>query len=106
MLKKDSVALKEFMGNRVAECLEGSSEVEWFHTPSHLNIGDLGTRRLARVNDLDSESTWTLGLDYLRLPKDEWEITRSINVQNLPKEELKIKNIAAVAVSTPVIDTT
>ena len=105
MLKKDSVALKEFMGNRVTECLEGSSEVKWYHTASHLNISDLGTRRLARVEDISRESPWTRGPDYLQLPKDEWLITRDINSQNLPKEELRTKrNIAAVTTSSPVID--
>ena len=84
MMKKDSVALKEFMGNQVTECLEGSNESEWYHTPTHLNISDLGTRRLARVEDLDSQLTWSRGPSYLRLPKDQWDIRRNINSKNIP----------------------
>ena len=44
LLKKDSVSLKEYMGNRVTEVIEGSDEKDWFHVPGAINVADLGTR--------------------------------------------------------------
>ena len=89
----------------MTECLQDSRETEWYHTPTHLNISDLGTHRLARVEDLDSRSTWSQGPDYLSLPRDQWDITRDINSKNIPRDEMKIKkSVTAVTISSPVID--
>ena len=43
-LSKDSVALGEFMGNRVAEILDTTTVKQWYHVASKDNIADLATR--------------------------------------------------------------
>ena len=50
-LKKDSSALREFMGNRVAEILDTTEVKQWYHVKSEDNIADLGTRSNITVTD-------------------------------------------------------
>ena len=103
-LREDSVALKEFMGNRVTECVEGTQEDEWFNTPTDRNISDLGTRRLATIGDLGPDTEWQKGPAYLRRPKGEWKITQEIIVQKIPPEEMKKKKqFIGVITSQPVL---
>ena len=100
LLRKDSTSLKEFMGNRVAECLEGSEETDWWHVPTNLNIADLGTRRLAQIQDLGPDSCWQRGPHFLSLPQEEWPITRDLNTPNIPRDEVKTKKVTVAAVQT------
>ena len=57
LLKKNTVALKEFMGNKVTEALEVATPDQFFHVKSADNIADLGTRVDAVPADIDKGST-------------------------------------------------
>ena len=43
LMKRNTVALKEFMGNHVSEALEVAQPEQFFHLKSSDNIADLGT---------------------------------------------------------------
>ena len=47
LMKKDTMALKEYMGNRISEILESTSPDQYFYVKSCDNISDLGTRKSA-----------------------------------------------------------
>ena len=49
ILQNNTSALKEFMGNRAAECLNSTTIEQWFHMRSKDNIADLGTRGNATI---------------------------------------------------------
>ena len=51
-LKKETTALRPYMGNRASECLESSKVEDWFCVKSHDNIADLGTRENAKIEDI------------------------------------------------------
>ena len=60
-LHKDSMALREFMGNRVPEILEIAPIEKIYHVPSKKNISDLGTRCDATCADIAEGSDWRNG---------------------------------------------
>ena len=60
-LAKDSTALKEYMGNRVAEITSHTKTSQWYHVKSSDNIADLGTRDRATIEDIEGNSAWQLG---------------------------------------------
>ena len=99
VLHKDTVALKEFMGNRASEVLRKSELENWYHVPSKKNISDLGTRRDATVTDVSKGSEWQDGASWMRLPKEEWPVSQDFSGQDLPTEELISKGVVAFASS-------
>ena len=98
-LLKDTVALKEYMGNRVSEALQTTSVKQWVHIASKLNISDLGTRTNARVEDVSESSDWQCGTDWMRQPKSKWPVTQDVSGVAIPSEELVNKAIVAFACS-------
>ena len=57
LMKKNTVALKEFIGNRVLEALEVAQPDQFFHVKSSDNIADLGTRMDATPANIDLGSS-------------------------------------------------
>ena len=75
-LNKDSTALKEFMGNRVAEIISLSNISQWYHVRSSHNIADLATRKGATVDDISEDSVWQNGPSWLKLSRNQFRCTR------------------------------
>ena len=94
-LKKDTVALREYMGNRVSEILSSTSIEQWYHVKSKENIADLGTRSTACVEDLDERSEWQLGKGWMKLPRERWPLTQDSTGATVSAEELSNPAIVA-----------
>ena len=77
-LSKDTMALREYMGNRVSEILETTSTHQWYHVKSSDNISDLGTRRNARIADVLVGSDWQRGPPWMKLEMGMAYFTRYI----------------------------
>ena len=104
MINKESVALNEFMGNRVVEITSVSKPSEWYHVKSEHNIVDLGTRANATLRDIEPNSPWQRG-DFLRLSRELWPTTQDIGPEHIPKEALlKSKLRAVIKKAKPLID--
>ena len=63
--------LKPFVRNRVLEILRFSYPAMWYHVASKLNPADLGTRKGAKLEDINAESDWINGKEWMRLPVPE-----------------------------------
>ena len=88
LLKKNTVALKEFMGNRVSEALEVADPKQFFHAKSSDNIADLGTRMDATPADIDLGSPWQCAPAWLKLEFCDWPVTQDCTKAEIPPEEL------------------
>ena len=87
-LRKDTSALREFMGNRVAEILDTTSVEQWFHVKSENNIADLGTRCNATATDLAEGSEWQDGKPWMSLPITQWPVTQDIGKAEVPEDDI------------------
>ena len=92
-IRKDSTALKEFMGNRVAEIIECTNVSQWFYVESADNIADLGTRLGATIESISGDSQWQQGPRWIKLPRNEWPVSQEVNSDHVPAEEMMKNNI-------------
>ena len=100
-LHKDTVALKEFIGPRVAEVLETSTPDDWYHVPSASNIADLATRCNATLQDISPDSEWMKGASWMSRPEDEWPTSRDYSGVKLPDEDvIKVVKISCATLET------
>ena len=97
---KDTVGLKEFMGNRASEVHQKSNLEEWSHIDTKKNISDLGTRKNARAEDISEESDWQRGTTWMRSPRTEWSVSQDISGVIIPSEELANKSYLNLACTT------
>ena len=100
-IAKDSTALKEFMGNRVAEITRNTEPTQWFHVKSANNISDLGTRANATIEDITHDSEWQTGPTWLKLDKNQWPVSQDIGSEHIPQEELINSKLCSLATSIP-----
>ena len=103
-LYKDTMALREYMGNRVSEILETTDPDQWHHVNSKENISDLGTRSNATVQDICEESKWQKGPSWMRLERNEWPTSQDISGAPIPEEELTKSIVAFASDSVPSFD--
>ena len=73
MIKSDSYGFNTFVSTRVGEIQAKADPDEWHWAKSKLNVADVVSRG-ATVNELNTESTWQNGPEFLTLPIDEWPI--------------------------------
>ena len=99
ILHKETISLKEFMGNRASEVQKKTDVDEWVHTSSKDNIADLGTRKDATVEDVSKGSEWQDGKRWMKLSKEEWPVSKDFSGQDIPTEELITKGFIAFASS-------
>ena len=82
--------------NSVIEIRRFSLPEQWFHTDTHNNIADLGTRT-ATIHEIDEDSDWQRGKPWMRLPRGDLPL-KSAEQVTLSGEE---KRIAAVELKAP-----
>ena len=102
-LKKDSVALKEYMGNRVAEINASTKTDQWYHVKSEENIADLATRMEATVKDVGEGSTWQRGPAWLRKDKSCWPVSKKLDDITVPEDEILKKGICYYNINRDVL---
>ena len=100
-IEKVNAAFGEYFGNRIGTILEQQALIErycpigengeWYHTESENNAADQATRLDSTINDIDSDSQWQCGPPYLKLPPDQWPISREFaerKEEHIPQAEL------------------
>ena len=70
MIQKESYGFNTFAATRVGEIQQNTNPDDWYWTESKNNIADWLTRG-KKPNDLNSESIWQKGSDFLELPESE-----------------------------------
>ena len=85
-LEKVSGAFGEYFGNRIGEIVDNQAKIEqycpvgndgeWWFAPSSENAADTVTRLDAKCSDLDVDSKWQNGPQYLKLDHRQWPISR------------------------------
>lgn len=89
MIHKETYGFNTFAATRVGEIQEGTEKNDWYWTESKNNIADWLTRG-KRPIDIDVNSGWQAGPDFLKLPESEWPITKTpTTLQKLP-ETIKV----------------
>ena len=74
-INNDQKALKQFVRARVIEILRFTTRDQWFYVESALLIADLGTRRGVKMKDVDMNSDWINGYEWMRKGRSEFPIT-------------------------------
>ena len=101
LMKKDTVALKELMGNRVSEALEVAKPEQLYHVKSSENIADLGTCMDATPADIDLGSPCQCAPAWLKLDFCDWPVSQDCSKAEIPQEELNSRHfIAAVTAAS------
>ena len=70
MIHKETYGFNTFAATRVGEIQEGTEKNDWYWTESKNNIADWLTRG-NRPIDIDVNSGWQAGPDFLKLPESE-----------------------------------
>ena len=106
MLHKLSTRFKVYEGVRVGEIQSATNGDMscWGWVPVRLNIADWATRSRS-PHDLNPESVWYKGPDFLYLPFEEWgvQFTPPTEVEQLPGER---KSVRVCQVKVQVFTTT
>ena len=71
-LTNDSRALKQWIRNRVIEILRWCSVSSWFYLRSADMIADIATRRCSSVQDVDQNSIWINGFEWMKRDKSQF----------------------------------
>ena len=89
-LKCTKSGLKIWVRSRVIEILRLTNDhSEWYHTSSKNMIADLGTRKGAKIGDVEAKSCWALGLPWMRKNEPEFPIVKSRDIILSKSEEVE-----------------
>ena len=89
-ISNDEKPLKHWVRNRVLEIQRFTAKDQWFYIQSNQMIADLGTRRGATFNDVNQDSEWINGLEWMHKPVNDFP-TQSA-------EELKLTESSLIEV--------
>ena len=85
IINKDSYGFRSFAANRIGEIQEYTEKENWYWVERSLNIADLTTRSIDKVDKKGPESEWQRGPQFLQLPVEEWSIKSEAKVSALPE---------------------
>ncbi|CAB4021212.1 Hypothetical predicted protein [Paramuricea clavata] len=85
MIQKDSYGFNTYAAVRIGEIQEGTSPSDWHWIEGKLNIADWITRG-KNPSELDKNSLWQTGPDFLHLHESEWPIKKFVLPDHLPEE--------------------
>jgi len=99
-IQKDSYGYQTFFANRIGEIQKAGSVEDWRWVEGNLNISDIITRG-ASPEELDEQSVWQRGPEFLRWPEAEWPVkTASEIVATVADDVKKLKRKAFSAAVT------
>ena len=97
MLEKSGPSLAPYFCKRVGEIKTNIDEIkqicpveEVLHIGTELNPSDLPTRGLATPNQIQPESIWQQGPQFLQEERENWPVSRDF-ISNLPEEIHRVK---------------
>ena len=96
--------LLPFVRNRVIEILRFTDTDQWYHVESSHNPADLGTRGGVKINDIDSDSVWINGQEWMTLPLDELKGTVLRSIEDVKYDKEIADEIAREKVKYPSTD--
>ena len=96
MVQKESYGFNTYAAVRVGEIQAGTSPSDWYWVEGKLNIADCTTRGKS-PQDLNEESLWQKGPEFLQLPESEWPIKIESLIAQLPEET---KTALVIAIPT------
>ena len=85
MINKESYGFSTFAANRIGEIQQSTQPNEWYWVRGCLNIADWLTRGKSPT-ELNENSIWQKGPQFLATPVSEWPITSQTNVIDIPEQ--------------------
>ena len=99
-IQRDSYGYQTFFANRVGEIQKAGPASDWRWVAGELNVADLATRG-ATPEELDENSTWQRGPEFLREPEDQWPVKTAGEVAaSVAGDVKKLQRKAFAAVTT------
>ena len=81
--------LNPWVRNQIIEIRRFSNPDEWRYVQSKLMIADIGTRKGAKLEDVNPESSWINGLPWMTSSEDKFP-TKSVNQIKLSNSEIEV----------------
>ena len=78
MIHRQSYGFNTYVANRVGEIHQSTDSSEWAWLPGKMNVADITTRG-SHPDDLESESDWQKGQQFLTTVLQEWPIRFEVN---------------------------
>ena len=101
MINKESYGFNTFSANHIADIQQKTTPSEWFWVKGVLNIAHWVTHGTSPM-ELDRDSLWQKGPNFLALPEEDWRITSQTDVVDLPE---RAKTIIVAAADAQISDT-
>lgn len=80
-IQRESYGFGTFIATRIAEIQNKTKPSEWWWVPTDKNAADLATR-ITSPHDLEMNSIWQNGPQFLRYPIENWSIRQDCNVES------------------------
>ena len=90
-LSNNEKPLKLWTRNRVIETLRFTSKEEWYYVQSKDMAADIGTRKGATIHDVDQNSTWINGFNWMKSPQSAFPMLSSDEIRLSETESLEAK---------------
>ena len=101
-IQKDSYGYQTFFANRIGEIQKAGQMEDWRWIEGKLNIADILTRG-ASPEELNEESEWQQGPEFLKLPETDWPMKMASEITPFAAEDVgKLQRKAFSAVVTRV----
>ena len=75
-ISNDQKVLRQWVRSRVIEINRFTSKDDWLHVKSSDMIADIGTRKGATLNDVNQQSSWINGFDWMKREKSQFPAKR------------------------------
>lgn len=99
-IQKDSYGYQTFFSNRIGEIQMAGPVDDWRWVDGNLNISDIVTRG-ATPEELDEESEWQQGPEFLKRPEAEWPVKMASEIVTKVADKVKkLQRKAFSAVTT------
>ena len=89
MIHKESYGFNTFAATRIGEIQEGTERGDWYWTKGKHNIADYITHG-KKPTDINLNSNWQKGPNFLRLPESKWPISKETTTQRQLPDRLKV----------------
>lgn len=107
-INQDDRPLQVAVRNAVIQIRRFTQPSQWYHTESHENVADIGTRH-ATVNDISEQSEWQQGKAWMRMPFEDMplktasQVTLSSEEKRIASKELKNPDISGHVLLTTLV---
>ena len=90
-INNDNKRLKQWVRNRVIEIQRFTTKSQWFYIQTSDMIADIGTRKGATIQDVDSNSIWINGFEWMKYEESKlpFHSVDAIKFSNSEEREMK-----------------